>query len=292
MANEDLVEDGQRPSERDSKSPGDALGGFPCPEDITVRPYVATYSEVGRGSLCRIPPLDPSLRWVNDGEFSWLVNSEGEVVYSRPCVADEERIERNRNRAERRAKRRVEDFMVHNEITKMWTLTYAEKCWSRTRCVADIHAFMIEWKKYEHGRAFPYVWVIEQHKDGSFHVHLGVRGDHHTDFFALKRLWGKGRIRFDAQRKSRDGSKRSIQRMAHYLTKYLTKTFDDARDSGTHRYEVAEGFQPGTETQHFATHLDAVAWLMQKNSQLRCVWFSGDNPKWDASWPCWCFEDG
>ena len=291
---------------------------FPCPEDVTVLPVIATVSEAGRASVAHFIPSSGGAEWFREGDSEFQVNEWGEVTRTRPYVCELDRARANHRRAVSRAKQKVQDFMVFNQTTKMWTFTYAKKCWSREQCVADLHEFVLKWRAYEHGRPFPYVWVIEQHEDGSFHVHFAVRADHYTDFFALRRLWGHGRIQFDKQRKGRDGSRRSLCRLSSYMTKYLVKGFDDGilgggdldalmggdressavgpvRDAlvhGSHRYEVAEGFQPGKVSRRFATHREAVAWMMELRPSLRFVWFSGDDENWPHAWPVWTFEDG
>ena len=235
-------------------------------------------------------PASERPQWVRLGDSEVIVDEWGEILATRATRPDLERAEDNLRRAVRRAKQAVEDYVVFNGLTKMWTFTYAVKCFDRQEVVRDVHGFVKRWRAYEGGRPFPYVWVIEKHKDGSYHVHFAVRGDHYTDFFALKRLWGKGRIRFDAQRKSRDGSRRSLVRLARYLTKYLAKDFGDELDAGSHRYEVAQGFQPRTWTRRFATKVEAEAWVLEMAPGMREVWCSLDDPTWEHSFPVWSYR--
>lgn len=225
------------------------------------------------------------------GDTEVVVDEWGEVFFERARVPDLERAARNRERSVKRARAAVRDYVVFNQTTKMWTFTYAKKCFSVSECRADVHDFVKRWRDFE-GRPFPYVYVIEPHQDGSFHVHFAVRQDHFTDFFVLRRLWGHGRIRFDKQRAARDGSRRSMLRLASYMTKYLAKTFGDEVVKGQHSYEVGEGFVPGRESKRFANFQAASEWLASMNSELRPAWFSGDDETWEHSWPCWTFEAG
>lgn len=241
--------------------------------------------------MCYRVPSTGDSSWVaGDGGLEYRVNGWGEVMGTRDSMSAEDRVAQNRARAARRARRAVEDYVVVNECTKMWTLTYAVKCWDRSECVEDVHDFVRRWREFE-GRPFPYVYVIEEHQDGSFHVHFAVRHDHFTDFFVLRRLWGHGRVRFDKQRKGRDKSRRSKVRLASYMTKYLTKAFDDVSVSGQHSYEVGQGFQPGSEVRYFASFAEASEWVAQKNPRLDLVWFSGDHPDSGVPVPVWCFEE-
>ena len=286
---------GDRPAEvRPLAGAVPAEGGarrFPCPKDTISSPYVARVVEAGRASVAYRVPSRGDSSWVaGEGGLEYRVDAWGEVLGSRVAVSEGDRVARNRERAARRARRAVEDYVVVNECTKMWTFTYAEKCWDRSQCVADVHEFVQRWRDFE-SRPFPYVYVIEQHQDGSFHVHFAVRHDHFTDFFVLRRLWGHGRVRFDKQRKGRDSSRRSKARLASYMTKYLVKAFDDVAVRGQHSYEVGEGFQPSSEVRYFASFAEASEWVARMNPQLEMVWFSGDYPDSGVPIPCWCFEE-
>jgi len=276
-------------SKRVSKSPCDALGSFPCPEDITGFPFVATYSEVGRLCIVRRPALSVNKQWYAMGITEVLVDEWGEILLERPREPDELRASRNRARAVQRAKRHISDYIVFNRLTKMWTFTYAVKNFSREQAVKDVHEFVKRWREYE-THAFPYAWVLEQHQDGSWHVHFAVQDSHFTDFFALRRLWGKGRIRFDKRRRERGESRQELQRLASYMSKYLGKDFGDEVPSGRHRYEVAEGFQPGTVRRYFKTYVEAAAWGMEGDSELAAKWWSGQDPDWDHVWQVWILE--
>lgn len=278
------------PGPAEGKPGTGAAGGFPCPEDVTVSPVIATISSAGRASLSVQVPSSGRREWMPWGETEIVVDEWGEILLERPNVPDVVRAARNQARAVARAKQAVSDYMVVNQTTKMWTFTYAVKCFNFGQVVEDVHAFMVRWRSYEGGRPFPYVRVIEQHQDGSYHVHFAVREDHYTDFFALRRLWGHGRIRFDARRKSRDTSRRSVSRMASYLTKYLAKNFGDEVEAGRHRYEVGQGFQPGVVSRRFKSLPAARSWLLACNPGLREVWCSMEDPNWIHSFPVWSFE--
>ena len=239
--------------------------------------------------MVRRHALRPRREWYALGETEVVVDEWGEILMERPRQPDADRLARNRERAVRRARRAVADYVVYNGLTKMWTFTYAEKCWDRDEAVRDVHDFVKRWRTYE-GRAFPYVWVLEQHDDGSWHAHFAVRQDHYTDFFALRRLWGKGRIRFDPRRRHRGESRDDMRRLANYLTKYLGKDFGDEVEFGRHRYEVAEGFQPGKVVRYFPSHAECVAWGSSIDRQLRKVWSSDRELDWDFPWDVWIYE--
>ena len=97
------------------------------------------------------------------------------------------------------------------------------------------------------GDAFPYAWVPEWHKTGhGLHAHFAVGR------FIKRRLienaWPHGFVSIKLLGNLPVGSTRLTEaRIAGgYLAKYVAKSFADpvARELGSHRYDVAEGFQP------------------------------------------------
>lgn len=215
--------------------------------------------------------------WYSMGSTEVLIDEWGEIFMERARLPDLERSKRNLERSARRARRAIEDYMVSNCLSKMWTVTYARKCFSRSQAVSDIHDFVKRWRDYM-GRDFPYVWVLEKHKDGSWHAHFAVHSGLYTEKFALQRLWSHGIVRFDERHVVNPG-KRDMRRLARYLSKYISKEFTDDVDIGTHRYEVAQGYQPGKVTKRFSTLSEAVAFLMMYGD-YRKVWDSVLDPDW------------
>ena len=57
-------------------------------------------------------------------------------------------------------------------------------------------------------------------------------------------MWGHGLVQFDVA-KVKDPGRRDMRRLSRYLSKYISKDFTEDLEAGTHRYEVAEGYQPG-----------------------------------------------
>jgi hypothetical protein len=97
------------------------------------------------------------------------------------------------------------------------------------------------------GDPFPYAWVPEWHKtDHGLHAHFAVGR------FLKRRMieaaWPHGFVSIKLIGNLPVGSTPlSEARVAGaYLAKYVAKSFADpvARDMGSHRYDVAEGFQP------------------------------------------------
>ena len=255
------------------KERSDAAGRFPCPRDVTGGAYlVSVLPSVGRAAIVRAPEFSPQGHsWYALGETEVLVDDWGEVFAERARLPDLERSRRSLERSARRARRAIEDYMVHNCLSKMWTLTYREKCWSRAQAVADIHEFVKQWRAYM-GRAFPYVWVLEKHKDGSWHVHVAVHAGLYTDKATLQKMWGHGLVQFDLPKTVNPG-RRDMRRLSRYLSKYISKDFGDDCDVGTHRYEVAQGYQPEKVSHRFETFGDALSYLLMFGA-YQVVWDS------------------
>ena len=263
------------------KERSDAAGPFPCPTDVTGKPYLVTVSpSVGRAAIVRAPKFEPDGKsWYSMGGTEVLLDEWGEIFYERARMPDVERARRNLERSARRSRRAIEDYMVHNHLSKMWTLTYREKCWSRAQAVADIHDFVREWRDFM-GRPFPYVWVLEKHKDGSWHVHMAVEVTLFTEKATLQKLWGHGLVQFDVAKVKNPG-RRDMRRLSRYLSKYISKDFTDELDAGTHRYEVAQGYQPekvSVRCESFAQAFD----LLSLYGTFELMWDSALDPMWSG----------
>jgi hypothetical protein len=139
------------------------------------------------------------------------------------------------------------------------------------------------------GEPFPYVWVLEPHKDGErLHAHLGLAQYVAKD--RLAELWGHGFIDIRRIRaKAGEGQRARAQKAAHYLSKYVGKTFDSPMAAGgarcgRHRYEVGQGFQPRSTGVLCATETDAWAWVNAQEGGAVPVfaWSSEDIDGWEG----------
>jgi hypothetical protein len=148
-----------------------------------------------------------------------------------------DRARENAERASRRARGRVRRYVVSNGIARLVTLTRADQSHDRSVMVRDLAAF----ERGLRGRypTLAYVWVIESHKSGALHAHLGL--SQYVDHRVIRRLWPHGFI--DVRKiRTRQGGRESARAAARYLGKYVSKS--PARDKSEHRYEVRQGFQP------------------------------------------------
>lgn len=196
--------------------------------------------------------------------------------------------EANRLRAERRARSRVRLYAVANGIDRLMTLTYAPPfCRDHRQAYDDVRRF-IRRLRHHLGQPYPYVWVLEPHKDGErLHAHLGL-----GQFIAkaqLAQLWPHGFIDIRRIRVSpAEGPRARQQKAASYLSKYVGKLFASAQSTsgggacGRHRYEVGQGFQPRSTGIVCASEAEAFAWLsaQEGGAAPRFQWSSDDIDGW------------
>ena len=98
------------------------------------------------------------------------------------------------------------------------------------------------------GAAFPYVWVPEWHRTHGLHVHYAVGA--YMPRGQIEDVWGRGFIKIIliGDLPVGSGAVDEARRAAGYLSKYVAKQIDDDRRLlGSHRYDVAQGFQPVRE---------------------------------------------
>lgn len=193
----------------------------------------------------------------------WRTAGEASVTYS-PCFARREPMVgaparprlptsfdlsgprgltfERRARAASRAATAIRRYVVSNHCTFMWTLTYRDPVFDRSRVGRDFALFARSLT-----RAFrrqPWVRVIETHPGGhGHHIHLAVR--QFLPEVVIAAAWPHGHV---AGRKWRDWS--SAMDDARSAARYLTKEFGRealALRRGEHLYEVAQGFRPRAE---------------------------------------------
>jgi hypothetical protein len=162
---------------------------------------------------------------------------------------DERRSEENARRASNRAKSKVRRLVMARNLTHMLTLT------TRT-CITDPVMFWGLWERFvrlvrDQISGWQYVAVPEPQKRKAIHIHAAVKG--YQQVRLLRQLWhqvlqergitGGGSVNVRPPKNARR------PKMARYLTKYITKAFDDGiRDFGGHRYRASQGENPEPTT--------------------------------------------
>ncbi|MEA5055414.1 MAG: hypothetical protein VB093_18505 [Propionicimonas sp.] len=134
--------------------------------------------------------------------------------------------------------------------------------------------------------AFPYVWVPELHKDGRrFHAHCAV--GRYVPKPLLNASWPHGFTHIKRLDGYAEGDQWWRARVAaRYLSKYVTKSFTDARarPKGLHRFDVAQGFTPRPMVLA-ANSRDAVIALgaVVMGGEPSSVWLSDGQPGWQGA---------
>jgi hypothetical protein len=171
-------------------------------------------------------------------------SANGEWVPSTSCGKElEERAAANRERSARRARTQVRRLIKAKNLDTMLTLTYRENMADRARMARDFDVFMKRIRRIlPH---FQYVCVFERQKRGAWHAHMAVqrvqshylhRGVLVKSYDLLRAVWravvGEGNVDIS---KARRHSQRNIAKLAGYLSKYLSKTFDDGGEGDSYR---------------------------------------------------------
>lgn len=276
-----------------------AEGGarFPCPKDITGNPFhVCIYDGTGEASEVYMAPRQPeSMAYREEKELgvsAHYVDENGVLDVDLLIEASFALQAKNKRRADTRAIANARRFCVRWQLTKLWTFTFKDEHWEKEVVKAKMNDFMTRWRVLNGGKPFPYLYVLEYHPGGhGLHVHVAVHGDLFTDFFALRRCWGWGRIRFDKNHRRSGEVRDDARRLAFYLIKYLVKGFDDQHELGEHRYETAQNFAVTVTRRWFSSHQEARAFLSERVNGERFVevWSDFELEKWDGP-PVWLYR--
>lgn len=153
--------------------------------------------------------------------------------------------ERARREAARRARAKVRRYCAANRLNRLGTLTYrGSGCHDPAQLRLHVGQFWRDLRTAIGGRPLPYVWVPEWHKtDHGLHVHFAV--GRYIKQSLIEQAWGRGFVGIKRLNDLPVGSTswHEARKAAGYLSKYVTKTFDQDL-GGLHRYEVGQGFQP------------------------------------------------
>ncbi len=152
----------------------------------------------------------------------------------------------------RRARRRMRRFCVHNKLNVLWTLTFDDE-----HLPDDWDGVWVEIERfrrwlYKHlGKKVPAVFVIErgEDEDGTKRLHVHMALGLSVDKRALEAGWGCGWVKY-SKRVAQGGTKRvrgrreQARTVAAYLSAYLTKQDSTAagREFDGKRYSVTKGF--------------------------------------------------
>jgi hypothetical protein len=174
----------------------------------------------------------------------------GSVAGSRRPVPSGRRPDPMRAVAEgaRRARGQLRRYCAANGLNRLGTLTYAgEGCHDPLALRADLAVFFKGLRAGVGAGAIPYAWVPQWHPGGhGLHVHFGV--GRYVPRGVIGEAWPHGLFHIKLLGNLPVGSGRwaEARLTARYLAGYAGRDLDEGRrPEGLHRYEVAQGFQPG-----------------------------------------------
>jgi hypothetical protein len=179
---------------------------------------------------------------------------------------------------------------VANRLNRLGTLTYAgDGCHDPLALRSDVAAFMRGLRRMSGDRRFPYLWVAEWHPKGhGLHVHFAV--GQFMERRRIERAWGHGFVHIQLLGDLPVGSAAAEQarRAALYLAPYVSKTLEQERVSGLHRYEVAQGFQPPSIPLTGATDLVVLDQACQHmGTPPTQRWYSSEVDGWSGPPSIW-----
>jgi hypothetical protein len=300
MASNDLLEVSRAVQRAGARGAEGGARGFSCPKDITGSAFlVCIYEGTGEATVVyQASGEHDSMRSPEEKELSKIAKYVDESGVLNEGLLIEDALQReadNLHRANARAVKTLRLFMVRWSLTKLWTFTVSPKAkidrYDKEAVKVAVNDFFQRWRVLNGGRNFPYAYVLEQHKDGAWHVHVAVNESMFTDFFQLRRVWGHGRIRFDKAKRQAGDPRNDSRRLALYLVKYIVKDIGEHHEKGEHRYEVAQGYRVDVTRRWFTSFQEARMFLMErvKGERFVEVWSDYEIEKWSGP-PTWIFN--
>lgn len=161
----------------------------------------------------------------------------------------EEREQRNKERAARRAKTRVRHMVKAAGLDALLTLTYRANQTDQALCKRHMKEFVRRIRRVL--PRFIYVAAFERQERGAWHVHMAVHrlpkelpaanGVKVKSFNIVRAIWrsvtGELGGNID-QAKRKKWSKQSSAKLAAYVSKYMLKAFEDG-DDWSNRYSAS-----------------------------------------------------
>lgn len=165
----------------------------------------------------------------------------------------EDRAQRNRKRAARRARTRIRRLACANRMTYLWTLTYAVEPGSRDEVVTDLGHFFKRLNRALGGRPARIAVIEKGSTNGRLHAHFLTNS--RIPHAVLTSAWGHGYtfVRHHGRGHS------SARRVAAYAAKYAGKDIAEGY-SGRQSYLVSEGLTVGRCVKRKVSSSDAL-WM-------------------------------
>jgi hypothetical protein len=190
----------------------------------------------------------------------------GNNVRVTPKELSESEKKDNHDRAVRRAKKNIRMLAKSIGADRLLTLTYRKNQEDREEVKADFARFLRlvrkGWKGCQGQDGWRYVAVLERQERGAYHIHCAIKGWQRISY--LRAAWYKalggagdesgentpGNVDVTSPQKARWGTQRrewKTGKLAAYLTKYLSKTFDEGTSEKRRYWHSKDAFVPKKE---------------------------------------------
>jgi hypothetical protein len=198
--------------------------------------------------------------------------------------------ERSASEAARRARAQIRRYYAANRLNRFVTLTYGgEGCFDPGALRRDVGQFFKDLRAGLGAEPIPYVWGPEWHPGGhGLHVHFAVGC--YIKKTLIEDAWARGfiKVKLIGDLPVGSGALEEARIAARYLAKYVAKSLEEERLAGLHRYEVAQGFQPGSIECYGPTAEAAIASASKlMGREPAHVWRSSAEEGWGGPPACW-----
>lgn len=191
-----------------------------------------------------------TVRWVDAQKIADMQNIPRRIGKRLP---PEERSQDSIERSRIRARQKVRHHTKNINANRLMTLTKRE---SASTGYSTIDEWQQDWarfcrvyKKYFPDQPFMFVAVLEQHKDSEhFHLHVATYSKQKMPLELMRRIWwdvcgGRGMGNVDVQYIRQKGN-HGTDRIARYISKYISKGFDAIERFNKKRYWVSNNDLP------------------------------------------------
>lgn len=187
-----------------------------------------------------------TVRWVDLQKIADMQTMPRRIgTRTEPEERSQESLERSRTRAKQKVRHHTKNISANRlltltkretEETGYSTLDDWQRDWAR---------FCRVYKKYFPDQPFMFVAVPEQHKDSEhFHLHIATYSKQKMPLEIMRRIWwdicgGRGKGNVDIQYIRQQGH-HGTDRIARYISKYISKAFDSIERFNKKRYWASD----------------------------------------------------
>lgn len=187
-----------------------------------------------------------TVRLVNAQQIADLQNAPRRTgKREKPEERSAESLERSRFRASQKVRYHAKNIAANRLLTLTKRETDATGFSTADEWQQDWARFCRVYKKYYPGQPFMFVAVLEQHKGSEhLHLHIATYSKHKMPIEVMRGIWwevcgGRGMGNVDV-RYIRQQGQHGTARIAKYLSKYISKGFEDLERFNKKRYWVSD----------------------------------------------------